>query len=339
MKEERAANATEPPTPRRLREARRRGQVGRSRDLTGIAAVAGGVAALAVAAAAIFGLLVGLMRSGLGAAFHAGTRPDRALAAALAVGARAALPVALAALAAAVIAGIAQTGGLFARSRQPVAPFDSLRRIAGSAGWELARGSLVLGGAAIVLILFAQAHGRDVLVMSRVDPFAALSMVGALAMGLAWRLIGVLFGVALLDFLWQRYAVRRALRMTRREALRERREEEGDPRRRAEQRRLHGELLRRLVADGPLRADRVIAGDGAAVALVWDRMTMRAPRVVAGGVGLSGARVLDLARQAGVPMIFDVATARALSLLAPDDEVPEPLEEAVARVYAGRTER
>src|SRR5215831_15588120 len=127
---ERGAQATEPPTPKRLREARRRGQVGRSRDLTGVAAIAGGFAALALGGASVLGFLAALMRSGLSAAFQRGTSPAAAMATAFGVAARAALPIGLAALAAAVIASIAQTGGLFAVSRQPVAPLGSLRRIA-----------------------------------------------------------------------------------------------------------------------------------------------------------------------------------------------------------------
>jgi len=141
----------------------------------------------------------------------------------------------------------------------------------------------------------------------------------------------------LADLLWQRRAVRRSLRMTRTEVERERKAEEGDPRRRAERRRLQVALLRRLATDGLLAADVVVAGGGAAVALRWARERMQAPKVVAGGAGLVGARVLDLARTAGVPIVFDVDTAHALSLLAPDEEVPESLEDVVARIYAERT--
>src|SRR5262245_29458592 len=111
MAEERQGERTEEPTPRQLAQARRRGEVAYSRDLTGGVASAAVFAVLACGAAAGVGQLIGYFRGVM-----AGTSGESSLVPALAAGLRQAgaalaLPLGLAALAAA-LAGVAQTGGL-----------------------------------------------------------------------------------------------------------------------------------------------------------------------------------------------------------------------------------
>jgi flagellar biosynthesis protein len=60
----------------------------------------------------------------------------------------------------------------------------------------------------------------------------------------------------------------------------------------------------------------------------------RAPRVVATGAGLVAERILQAARDAGVPVREDPALVQALAALELDAEVPEALWRAVAEVLA-----
>jgi flagellar biosynthesis protein len=59
-----------------------------------------------------------------------------------------------------------------------------------------------------------------------------------------------------------------------------------------------------------------------------------APRVVASGRGLIAAKILEAAREAGVPVREDAALAEALSRLELGREIPEVLYQAVAETLA-----
>lgn len=69
-----------------------------------------------------------------------------------------------------------------------------------------------------------------------------------------------------------------------------------------------------------------------AVALRYDAPD--APRVVALGRGELGQRIIDTAREHGVPLEANPALAEALSTIEVDTAIPEALYEAVAVVIA-----
>lgn len=69
-----------------------------------------------------------------------------------------------------------------------------------------------------------------------------------------------------------------------------------------------------------------------AVALAYDGQG--APRVIANGGGDIAARIVELARQHGVPLEHDPALARLLARVDLGAEIPRPLFAAVAQVLA-----
>ena len=69
-----------------------------------------------------------------------------------------------------------------------------------------------------------------------------------------------------------------------------------------------------------------------AVALHYDRSVVPVPRVVAKGRGETGAAILALAREHGVPMEENAALAEALSQIELGEDIPEALYRAVAEV-------
>lgn len=67
-----------------------------------------------------------------------------------------------------------------------------------------------------------------------------------------------------------------------------------------------------------------------AVALTYDAPA--APRVVAMGRGVIGEKIIETAREHGVPLQNNPALAEALSSIELDDEIPEALYIAVAQI-------
>lgn len=328
----------EPPTPRRLRDARRRGEVAASTELTAAAVFAGGLAAVAVGGPAIGAELARLLRGGLLLAAEQAPGPERVLRDALVSVLRLVVPVGLCALAAGGLAGALQAGfGFFPGALRPrlerVDPLRGLRRLLSPA--QLLRAPLGLAKAAALVWILA-AWTRDAASalgqLPRAAPPALLRAAPGL-LGLALRLLVALALFVLLDYALARRRHRRALAMTRDEVRREQKEDEGDPAHRGERRRRH----RALLDAGPVSGATVLVVNPThvAVALRHVRGGDDAPRVVAKGSGRAAARLRSAARRAGVPIVRDVPLARALHRLAEvGDELPEELYEAAAALLA-----
>ncbi len=332
-----AAERTEEPTPRRLAEARRRGELAVSRDLTSAAATAAALGVLVVRGPKLIAGLVSDWRSAFAAA-GAGTAAA-GLPLGLAQLAHAlAAPLAAATLAASAI-GLAQTRGLLAPSAMAfhfdrISPAEGLRRLgSGLAAFQVAKG-VVKGGLVAALAVWSvapQLAGLTGLAgSSAAVVLGALGLLGRrLVLGVA--LAALALGAA--DLLFVRRAHRRRLRMTRDEVRRDQRETEGDPRHRAERRRLHRELLEQRTIADVRKADFVVVNpEHIAVALRYDARRDAAPVVVASGQRLLAEHIQQVARQAGVPVVRDVALARSLQALSGGQEIPPALYQAVAEV-------
>jgi len=330
---------TEQPTPRRLREARRRGEVARSRELSGAVAFCGGLAAVAALAAADAGRLERHLRLALAAAARGEAVPLAALADALALLARVALPPCLAALAAGGLASALQAGVGFSTEAiaprwERLDPLKGLRRLLSAHQLlDVALGLAKTLAAALFAWRELRAAAPALAQLPRLGTRPAASVVAPLLLRLALELAGALLAFGALDLALQRRRHRKALMMTRDEVRRETKEEEGDPRHRAERRRLH----RGLALAGPVsRAACVVVNPThLAVALEHRRGSDEAPVVLAKGAGAQARRIRALARRAGVPTVRDAPLARALFRLADVGEaIPEELYEAAAVVLA-----
>ena len=338
-----AEQATYDPTPQRLAEARRRGDVAQSRDLRAALALAATGAVLIVSAPSIVGLLRSYVATALAQAARGGSLRE-AVVLALDGGVRIlAAPLAVA-FATPILVGLLQTGGLWIG-----APRADLGRLAPGRPRVGTLAGLVRGALAVAVLLAVAVTTLGPLLprlvsLAGVAPSRALAVFGAVAQRLGLRLILAALAAGVADELWVRVRDRQRLRMTRSEIERERKELEGDPlhrrARRREQQRLHG-------ASGDVRtADLVITageGDGenaVAVALAYDPDGERAPVLVAAGQRATAAHLTEGARAAGVPIVGDAALAGALLATAPGAEIPAATFEAVAellhRIGVGR---
>jgi flagellar biosynthesis protein FlhB len=338
---------THEPTPRRLEQARRRGQVASSRDLTSAVGFVVTFAVLVFAARGAVGRLVGYLAHGMAAAGRNEGGAPAALGLALGqAGALLAWPLAALAAAALIVGGL-QAGGIFALEplgldAQRVLP--SWRRVLSAAALlEVGKGlaKVLLVGA--LAWLTVRQFLRPLAALPGARAQAVLVVLGRTAQTLGGRLALVAVALGIADYAFRRRQHRRSLRMTRAEVHREQRETEGDPRHKAERQRLHRELgEQRMLAD-VRKADFVVVNpDHLAIALQYDRQGEEAPVVVARGERLLAERIKEVAREAGIPIYRDVNLARALGELEEGDEIPEALYEAVAeilRVVYGLPER
>jgi flagellar biosynthetic protein FlhB len=311
------------PTPRRLEEARHKGEVGLSADFT--------------AAAAMGGFVLACAGFGGGALHDAGSLGQRLieqadpLARSMSTAARAPLgkllsevllafaPLFLLPTLAAVAALVVQRAVVFAPDRL-VPRLDRLSPIAGASRRfgieglaEFVKSALKLGLVSAVLAWFLQARLDDILGSGALQPAGVSDWMVRLSMAfLSWvLLISLILGVA--DWLWQRHRNLMRLRMGRQELVEEHRQSEGDPHAKATRRQRGQELaMNRSLADVP-KADVVIVNPTHfAVALAWDGQRGSAPICLAKGADALAARIRERAIEAGVPLRRDPPTARAI---------------------------
>jgi type III secretion protein U len=328
---------TEPPTPRRLRKAREQGDSGAS----GYAAQAVGfIAAVALARPAI-DALCRRVAGDLEAALTRPTRAPFAFDGAQAASEVLALTVPMLAAVAltSAVANAVQTGGVVATGRlAPDAgrldPFAGLLGLASRARLfavvravvaGLAVGWLGVRGLRERAVDLARTAGRLHYVPAAIADTAST---------LAWRaaLVGLALGVV--DLVVTRSAWLEKLKMTKAEVKREHKDAEGDPQLKAARARAHQEVLAQATLANVREASVVVINPThLACALRYDAEGGDdAPVIVASGEGDLAARIVDAAREAGVPVVRDVPLARALLELEVGDAIPEALYQVVAEI-------
>lgn len=142
--------------------------------------------------------------------------------------------------------------------------------------------------------------------------------------------------IALADLWYTRWDYEENLKMTKHEVTDERKQAEGDPKVKAEQRKkMMQVMMRRMMQDIP-KADVVITNPThIAVALRYDAMEAPAPRVLAKGADHLAEKIKEVAREHGIPLRENVPLARALyKSVEVGDMIPEDLYKAVASILA-----
>lgn len=334
---------TEEPTPKRLREARARGQVAKSREL--------GTAALLLTAGTGLGALApdwvasfrALLEPALAAARgETSLGPGAALELAVTRFGTDALPLLAVFAVAAGLASFVQVGPLVALdalafSPERLDPIEGAKRLFGRDAWiELARSLLKVVVVAWVVrgVLLDGLHGSIGLAGQGIG--VVLGALGTLVHTLLFRAGGAMLAIAIADVLYQRWKMNRELRMTKEEVKREHKESEGDPHAKGERERVRREIAQHDMAEAVRRADVVVVNPThLAIALRFDEEGEAvAPEVVARGQDEVAQRIRAIAEEAGVPIVRDVPLAHGLFALELGAEIPEALYEAVAAVLS-----
>ena len=159
---------------------------------------------------------------------------------------------------------------------------------------------------------------------------------GKLFKDISLGLLAALSIFAGFDFGYQRWEYMKNLRLTKQEAKQEHKEQDGDPQIKARIRAIQREVSRRRMMQAIKKADVLVTNPThIAIAIVYDRGAMSAPKVVAKGADLVAQKMKEVAGEAGVPLVENVPLARALfKSVKVGQAVPRALYQAVAEVLA-----
>ncbi|MDH3233005.1 MAG: flagellar biosynthesis protein FlhB [Alphaproteobacteria bacterium] len=336
---------TEEPTPKRLEDARRKGQVASSREVNHwFMILAGAVSFMALAP----GMSNGIVR----AISRFVTEPDLIITGRNGIGAAlkgmlgevllAVLPVIMLLVIAAILAGVVQSGLVFSGER--IKPELSKISIAKGAKRLFSLKSvaefvksvlklIIVGG--VVTLLFIPIFD-DLTSITTMPIVATMTLLQSLAVRLFIGVLAVMSVIAVIDFIYQRFEHMKSMRMSRQEIKDELKQTEGDPQVRARLRQIRTERARRRMMAAVPEADVVITNPTHfAVALKYEPQEMSAPRLVAKGADAIAERIREVARDNDVPLVENPPLARALfASVDLEQEIPAEHYKAVAEIIS-----
>jgi flagellar biosynthetic protein FlhB len=341
--EDKDRERTESPSQKRLDDARREGQVPRSRDLGTAVVVLTGAMALRFLGGSLGARLAAIMRDGLTldhAQIGDGTQMIARLEHASAQGLMAAAPLLGLLVGAALLAPLAIGGWTFSPTSlipkfsrlDPISGLGRLFSIRGLIELSKALARFLVVALVAVIVLKHQFHSFSGLGTEPVGSGIAhaLSLVGSAFIALG----GALAAIAVIDVPLAIWQYNKSMRMSRQELRDEHKETEGSPESRSRVRRVQQQLARRRMMSKVPKADVVVTNPTHfAVALRYDEQRNRAPIVVAKGVELIALKIREIAEAHQVPIVEAPPLARALHASCElDDEIPTRLYAAVAKL-------
>ncbi len=345
MSDESDAEKTEPASQKRIDDARKEGDVPRSRELATFTVLMTSGVGLWVFGGSLVRQLSATLVSGLSLdreqIYNSDVLINRV---ATDIGSVliACLPLAFAIMVVALASPLLIGGWLFsAKSFMP--NFGKLNPINGL-GNMVSKNALVelfkaLGKTLVVGVVawFVVMSEKDAVVALAVEPLLAGSVHVGNLVGTAFLfMVGGLGLIAAIDGPYQMWHYADKLKMTRQEMIQEAKESDGNPQMKAKVRQMQREMSkRRMMADVPT-ADVVVTNPTHyAVALKYTDGQGGAPRVVAKGSDEVAAKIRELAKENKVALLEAPALARALHKHTEiGDEIPEALYAAVAEVLA-----
>lgn len=339
------AEKTEDPSAHRIEEFRKRGEVASSKELTSVLVLGASAMTLTLSLVYIYEVMQGLMEYlyslDISVAYTQKVSKEviqKTLFAAL----KCAAPVCLVALCVGVIANVAQIGFLFSTEvlelkPERINPISGIKRL-------FSMKSLVEAIKGVFKFIFVMSivyyFIKDDL--NSFQGFLHLDFAQSFLHGkwIVTKLVfAILAGLAIIaagDFAYQKMSYKKKLMMTKEQAKKESKEQDGNPEIKQRIRSIQREMSqKRMMADVP-KADVIITNPThISIALKYDTATMVAPEVIAKGADAVAMKIREIAKDSDIPIVENVPLARAMyKTVKIGDGVPRNLYKAVAEVLA-----
>ena len=331
------------PTQHKLNEARKKGDIARSADLTTAAAYGGFlIAALAIGASSVQQVSTSLMvlidqSSELSDLFFGdgSTTAVGGLLGSISIGVLGwfLVPATLA-----ILCVVAQKAFIFAPSKiafkaSRINPIQNAKNKFGPSGlFEFAKSFSKLIFYSILLGVFLTYRFSDMAGALHGDPKIVGALMAQVMIEFMFVVLLIALAVGAIDYLWQRHDHLRKNRMSHREILDEHKQQEGDPHMKQERRQRGAQIAsEQMMADVPTADVIIVNPTHYAVALKWSRLPGSAPVCVAKGVDHVAHSIREIAIENGVPIRRDPPTARAIHA---STDIGEEIDPSHYRVVA-----
>jgi flagellar biosynthetic protein FlhB len=333
------SNKTEQATPHHRLKAREKGQVTRSRELTGAVSMFAVAGAVVLTAQQASGHWTDFFRNSLDAA-SSPIEPNGPLLFWTSVETlRWVVPILAAALVTSLAVGYMQGGFVFspealAIKPERLSPGARLKNIFSITGISTSLKSL-LPFSAIVWVGYSciTSHWREILASSYADPRGFVNLLSGMLYEVFWKSGLILLGWAGVDYFFLWVKSEGDLKMSKQEIKEEMKQSDGNPQSKARFRRLQRQSRRKQMIKAAETATVVITNPTHyAVALRYE-INMAAPIVVAKGLDLLAQKIKEIAWDRDIPVMENRPLAQALYKGAEvGDAIPSALYHAVAEI-------
>jgi flagellar biosynthetic protein FlhB len=338
------AEKTEQPTQRKLEDAQKRGQIPRSAEVQTVLVMLGGLTALVFTGAETWGMLADAFRATLGhlhdTPLTSSSLQGYAIQGSLLL-VRCVGPVVLATLIAGLLAGGLQTRFQTASEAlqvnwerlDPAAGFQRVFSMRSAVPTCIAFVKLAI----IVLLTYGTVKVvlGDPIFSSTVGLTRLVEYMADSCVKIFTRVLLALAVIAAADYGYQCWQNWQDMMMTHEEVKEEAKSSEANPQVKAGRNKLLRASKRKMLAEVPTADVIVTNPTHIAIALRYDRKTMKAPRMVAKGIRLNALRIREIAQEHQVPILENKPLARMLFKYGKvGGEVPAQLYVAVAEVLA-----
>jgi flagellar biosynthetic protein FlhB len=332
---------SEDPTQKRLDDALERGDVAKSQEVNTWFMIAGATLVLSTFAGSIGGIQTPLKNIIANSWMMRTDGPGLLLLAQhLEYAVFAAIGVPLLMLVIAAIAGnmlqhrLVWSGESLKPKLSKISPMEGAKRIFGKqavANFTKGLFKLAALGAVMTAILWPERHRLES--MLRSDPTALFGVIVSLTVHLMGAVVAMLAVVAIADYFFQYRQWYERQKMSLREMKDEFKQSEGDPHIKGRIRQLrHARMKKRMMAAVPKASVIITNPTHYSIALSYER-GMQAPICVAKGVDLIAFKIREIAGQHNIPIVENVALARALyATVEIDEEIPVEHYHAVAEI-------
>jgi flagellar biosynthesis protein FlhB len=335
---------TEEPTPKKIREARKKGQVFKSQDFTQALMFVTAAAVISAGGRTYIQELGGLMRDSFQPVAMRGDMPLNALLARMGYAFSKFLllsaPLLGALMAAAAAASFMQVKALFAP--EIIKPkFDKLNPLQGFKNTffsakvyiELAKNLIKFGIVFWILYSVIRGSMRDIVptVGMRIDQIAAIA--GKLLYSILFKVGGVFLLLGGADYMIQKKLFMKDMKMSKEEVKQEYKEQEGDPHVKHMRKHLFEQMMHESIAHNVPKATVIVANPTHfAIALKYEEASMQAPQLTAKGQDSMALKIIEIAKEHEIPVVRNIGLAHSLYDLEVGHDIPEDLYEAVAEV-------
>jgi flagellar biosynthesis protein FlhB len=336
------SNKTEKPTSRRRQKAREKGQVARTRDLSGLGAVIAAIVLVGWQGSAMIEAWGGLLKSSLEMSVGDVLEPGSSVLFLIRwETVRWMAPAMLAAWGVAAAASVAQGGFIFAP--EAMAPnfekFNPATKLQQMFSITSLSGLLKSLPPAICIVYLAissfRSHWSEVVQASNLPLGSIVHLAISLMIEIGWKALAVLMVLAVIDYFvtWRKHES--DMMMSQQEIREEMKETDGNPTVKGRIRRLQRQVRRRQMLKETEKATVVIVNPTHFAVALQYLPNMRAPIVLAKGRDHLALEIKDVARWHNIPIMENPPLAQALyRLVSPGQEIPAKLYTAVAEILA-----
>jgi flagellar biosynthetic protein FlhB len=336
---------TEDPSQQKIDDARKKGDVASSKELNSVLILAASFSVLIFSTIYMFELLEEYIRWLYTldiTKVYTETVAKLILEKSFVVAGKCILPVFGTSVVIGVLAQMGQIGILYSPEVLTL-KFDRLNPIAGfkrifskKALVEVVKGIFKFSIVLAVTYFVIAANMNTFVGFLHTEAAEALTFGKMFALKLALSIIFGLSIVAIGDFVWEKYAYKEKLKMTKQQVKQEHKEQEGDPQIKQKIRQIQREMAnKRMLADVP-GADVIITNPThISIVVKYDGETMVAPEIVGKGQEHLALRIREIAKEHDIPIVENVPLARALyKTVQVGEGVPRGLYKAVAEILA-----